>query len=160
MIKYTEFYSGKLKIMIARDETSIIRTDLITPEIGRRFAIPAAWKQDDVLLEPERFQVLQYLSGSLTEFNLKLKPTGTEFQMNVWKQLLKIPRGQTKSYGDIAAALGKISASRAVGAAVGRNPIPLLIPCHRVIGANGSLTGFAHGLHLKRKLLELEGVEL
>jgi methylated-DNA-[protein]-cysteine S-methyltransferase len=97
-----------------------------------------AWSQADALLPP-------------------LDPQGTAFQRAVWQQLRHIPRGSTRRYGELAAQLGKPSASRAVGAAVGRNPISILLPCHRVIGKDGSLTGYAGGLALKQRLLQLEG---
>ena len=87
---------------------------------------------------------------------IKLAPKGTAFQQSVWKELLKIPYGQTRSYKELAIAIGKPKAARAVGMALNKNPIPLIIPCHRVIGSNGSLTGFALGLETKRWLLEME----
>jgi len=103
-------------------------------------------------------QLNEYFAGRRKDFNLRLAPNGTEFQKSVWDALLDIPYGKTCSYGHIAAQLGKPNAMRAVGLANGSNPIPIIIPCHRVIGANGSLTGYGGGLDLKRKLLELEGV--
>ena len=102
-------------------------------------------------------QLKAYFDGRLKAFDLPLAPQGTEFQMQVWRTLRKIPYGRTRSYGEIARHLGQPEASRAVGAANGQNPIPVIIPCHRVIGADGSLTGFGGGLPIKRKLLALEG---
>ena len=90
---------------------------------------------------------------------MPLEPRGTEFQKAVWNELLKIPFGETKTYGEIAAAMGKPKASRAVGMGCNRNPIAIIIPCHRVVGKNGSLTGFAGGLDVKGKLLEHEGMK-
>lgn len=101
-------------------------------------------------------QLEAYFAGKLSRFDLPLAPAGTPFQRNVWTVLRKIPYGETASYGEIARLLGKAHAYRAVGAANGRNPIPIVIPCHRVIGSNGSLTGFGGGLAIKRHLLELE----
>lgn len=101
-------------------------------------------------------QLEQYLAGKRTKFDLKLAPKGTAFQQKVWKELLKIPYGQTRSYKELAIAIGRPKAARAVGMALNKNPIPLIIPCHRVIGSNGSLTGFALGLETKRWLLEME----
>ena len=92
----------------------------------------------------------------MQDFDLPLAPEGTSFQQSVWQKLQTIPYGQTSTYGELAAELGKPNASRAVGAANGRNPIPIVIPCHRVIGANGKLTGFSGGLHIKEALLSLE----
>jgi methylated-DNA-[protein]-cysteine S-methyltransferase len=99
----------------------------------------------------------QYFAGGKVVFDLDYDLTGTEFQRSVWQALLEIRPGKTLSYGEFAADLGKPSAARAAGAAIGKNPVTLLIPCHRVIGANGALTGFAGGLRLKRRLLEFEG---
>ncbi|MBK9168153.1 MAG: methylated-DNA--[protein]-cysteine S-methyltransferase [Bryobacterales bacterium] len=101
-------------------------------------------------------QLHAYFAGELHEFDLPLAPEGTPFQRRVWEALRAIPYGETRSYGDIAKAIGAPKASRAVGAANGRNPIPVVVPCHRVIGADGSLTGFGGGLAIKRTLLDLE----
>jgi methylated-DNA-[protein]-cysteine S-methyltransferase len=109
-----------------------------------------------VLLEAAR-QLAAYFAGELTEFDLPLAPVGSDFQQRVWKELQLIGYGETASYGDIALRLGMTNAaSRAVGLANGRNPIPVVIPCHRVIGADGTLTGYAGGLERKRRLLDLE----
>lgn len=102
-------------------------------------------------------QLTAYFEGQRTDFDLPLAPAGTAFQNAVWDALRDIPYGELRSYRDIAAALRKPRAVRAVGAANGRNPIPIVVPCHRVIGSDGSLTGFAGGLAVKRALLELEG---
>lgn len=106
---------------------------------------------------PSREQVLAYFAGKTREFTLKLAPHGTEFQQRVWKDLREIPYGITRSYGELAAELGNPKASRAVGGAIGANPICVIVPCHRVIGSDGSLTGFAFGTKIKQHLLELEG---
>ena len=102
-------------------------------------------------------QVEEYLSGERRVFDLPLKPEGTEFQRKVWNALLTIPYGETKSYKDIAVQIENPKGCRAVGMANNRNPIPIIIPCHRVIGANGSMVGYGGGLDIKVKLLELEG---
>jgi methylated-DNA-[protein]-cysteine S-methyltransferase len=99
----------------------------------------------------------EYFEGRRTRFDLTYAPVGTPFQQKIWALLLAIPFGQTRSYGDLARAAGSPSAARAVGAANGANPICVFIPCHRVIGANGTLTGFAFGEDCKRRLLALEG---
>jgi methylated-DNA-[protein]-cysteine S-methyltransferase len=101
-------------------------------------------------------QLGAYFAGELTDFDIELDLAGTEFQRRVWKALLTIPYGQTRSYGQIAEQIGAPGAARAVGLANGHNPIAIIVPCHRVIGANGSLTGFGGGLGRKRSLLELE----
>jgi methylated-DNA-[protein]-cysteine S-methyltransferase len=113
-------------------------------------------QRNDALLEPARRQLTEYFAGERTEFDLPLRPTGAPFQLRVWEKLATIPYGETVSYGEIARELGHPTASRAVGAANGRNPIAIVVPCHRVIGANGSLTGYAGGLDQKRALLDLE----
>ncbi len=102
-------------------------------------------------------QLREYFAGHRRAFDLPLAPEGTDFQQLVWTALLAIPFGHTRSYGEIAAAIGRPSASRAVGAANGRNPIAIIVPCHRVIGASGALTGYAGGMDAKRWLLAHEG---
>ena len=109
-----------------------------------------------VLAEAER-QLAEYFKGERTTFDLPLQFRGTAFQKRVWQQLLRIPYGQTRSYGQLALAMGNGSASRAVGLANSKNPLSIIVPCHRVIGASGKLTGFAGGLETKAKLLDLEG---
>jgi len=101
-------------------------------------------------------QLGEYFAGKRRTFTLKLDPAGTEFQNRVWNALRTIPFGETRSYGDIADQIGSRKAVRAVGAANGRNPLSIIVPCHRVIGANGKLTGFAGGLEVKARLLALE----
>jgi methylated-DNA-[protein]-cysteine S-methyltransferase len=111
-----------------------------------------------VLLQAEQ-QLNEYFEGKRHQFSLPLDPVGTEFQKSVWNALSTIPFGQTRSYSDIARQLGNLKAVRAVGAANGRNPISIIVPCHRVIGASGELTGFAGGLEAKAYLLSMEGVK-
>jgi methylated-DNA-[protein]-cysteine S-methyltransferase len=101
-------------------------------------------------------QLEAYFAGELTEFELDLHLAGTEFQRRVWSALLTIPYGQTRSYGEIAEQIGALGAFRAVGLANGRNPVGIIVPCHRVIGAGGSLTGYGGGIDKKRALLALE----
>ncbi len=108
-------------------------------------------------LRTTREQLLEYFAGTRRDFDLPLAPQGTAFQMQVWRMLATIPFGDTWSYRDLAHAIGKPEAMRAVGAANGRNPLPIVLPCHRVIGADGSLTGFGGGLPIKEALLRLEG---
>jgi methylated-DNA-[protein]-cysteine S-methyltransferase len=113
--------------------------------------------QEETPLVKETFSQLDaYFAGNLKTFSLPLEPRGTDFMKLCWSQLCLIPYGETASYKDIAKAIGNEKAVRAVGLANNRNPIPLIIPCHRVIGSNGKLVGFAGGLDMKRKLLELE----
>ena len=108
------------------------------------------------LSEAATIQIREYAEGRRTEFDLPLAPKGTAFQLAVWAALQQIPYGETRSYGDIASAIGKPKAARAVGLACHRNPLPILIPCHRVVGKDGALTGYAGGTELKQQLLELE----
>jgi methylated-DNA-[protein]-cysteine S-methyltransferase len=108
-------------------------------------------------LDRARVQLEEYFSGNRKQFDLPLAPQGTPFQQEVWHTLATIPYGETISYAQLAQRIGKPTAMRAVGAANGRNPLPIVLPCHRVIGADGSLTGFGGGLPTKQFLLELEG---
>lgn len=117
---------------------------------------PRIMTHETPLLAEGRRQLEEYLSGNRKDFELPLKPQGTEFQQRVWKALQAIPYGEVRTYGQIAAAVGRPKASRAVGMANHDNPIPILIPCHRVVGANRTLTGYAGGLDMKRKLLSIE----
>lgn len=113
-------------------------------------------ERDDTVTAPVRTQLLEYCSGTRQEFDVPIAPEGTEWQQQVWRALTGIPFGETRTYGTIAAELGRPSAARAVGRANAGNPIALVVPCHRVIGANGSLTGFAGGTHIKERLLSHE----
>lgn len=114
------------------------------------------WVEDGTAFEDVKKQLHEYFDGQRTGFDLKLAPEGTEFQRSVLDALRKIPYGETRSYQDIATGVGRPRAVRAVGAANGRNPLPIIIPCHRVIGTNGSLTGFGGGIPTKQFLLDLE----
>jgi methylated-DNA-[protein]-cysteine S-methyltransferase len=116
----------------------------------------AHWAPDDSAFADAVAQLEAYFAGELIEFALDLELMGTEFQRRVWAALLTIPYGETRSYGQIALQIGSPSASRAVGLANGHNPVGIIVPCHRVIGANGSLTGYGGGIDRKRSLLELE----
>ena len=114
----------------------------------------------DSVLEAAAEQLSEYFAGTRNHFQLPLNPGGTAFQQTVWSALAQIPYGELRSYKDIAETIGKPKAVRAVGAANGRNPLPIVVPCHRVIGSDGSLTGFAGGLPAKTRLLTLEGALL
>ncbi|MDM4765071.1 methylated-DNA--[protein]-cysteine S-methyltransferase [Pelomonas sp. SE-A7] len=114
--------------------------------------------EHDPLLDQVASALAAYFEGQVLPKDLPLSPRGTEFQQAVWRALLEIPAGQSRSYGELAAQLGRPEAARAVGAAVGRNPVSILIPCHRVLGRDGSLTGYAGGLERKQSLLKLEGL--
>ena len=122
------------------------------------FDVPSQPEEATPLLLEACRQLREYFAGERKAFALPLAPAGTEFQKKVWAALRDIPWGETRSYGDIARAIGKPTACRAVGMANGRNPLPVFIPCHRVIGTNGSITGYSGGLEKKRFLLRLEGI--
>ncbi|HET6806770.1 MAG TPA: methylated-DNA--[protein]-cysteine S-methyltransferase [Frateuria sp.] len=126
-------------------------------ETGRHRREPAAsWVHAPPALAFARVQLEEYFAGTRQVFELPLHPRGTPFQLAVWRELARIPYGATVSYGELARRIGQPTAVRAVGAANGRNPLPIVLPCHRVIGANGSLTGFGGGLPTKRFLLAME----
>jgi methylated-DNA-[protein]-cysteine S-methyltransferase len=127
-------------------------------EGNRPVRVAPDWKRAEEPFGAVREQLGQYFAGGRTEFDLPLAAAGTPFQDRVWQALRRIPYGRTASYGDIARGIGHPSASRAVGMANGRNPISIIVPCHRVIGTGGRLTGYAGGVERKRFLLELEGV--
>ena len=146
---------GALKLVASEDGLAAILWENDDPH-RVRLNIVAEDKGRAVLLETER-QLQEYFDGRRKSFKLRLDFAGTQFQCRVWSALLEIPFGETRSYAEIARRIGSPKAVRAVGAANGRNPISIVAPCHRVIGANGKLTGFAGGLTTKAFLLGLEG---
>ncbi|MER7983255.1 methylated-DNA--[protein]-cysteine S-methyltransferase [Streptomyces sp. NPDC095817] len=113
-------------------------------------------ERDDTLFDEVTEQLDAYFAGELKEFTVELRLVGTPFQRSVWDRLRKIPYGETRSYGELAEALGNLGASRAVGLANGKNPIGIIVPCHRVVGASGGLTGYGGGLDRKQRLLDFE----
>lgn len=137
-------------IRILCEDNAIVRVDFTdhSPE--------DAIREKTELIDRAVYQMEEYLRGERKRFDLPLKPVGTLFQNKVWEALLTIPYGTTKSYGEIASMIGSPKASRAVGGANNKNPISIIIPCHRVIGANGSLVGYGGGLDKKVSLLQLE----
>jgi methylated-DNA-[protein]-cysteine S-methyltransferase len=127
------------------------------PDSDGRPALPAnGHRRDDGAFPAIRAQLAEYFEGARTSFDLPLAPQGTSFQLEVWDALRHIPYGATASYGEVAASIGRPGAARAVGLANGRNPIAIIVPCHRVIGADGRLVGYGGGLDRKRYLLQLE----
>ncbi|RKE04550.1 methylated-DNA--[protein]-cysteine S-methyltransferase [Marinifilum flexuosum] len=126
----------------------------------KAFEISSTWEQSTEKLSQAKEQLLAYFNSNLVQFELQLDPDGTVFQKQIWKQLEEIPFGEIRSYQDIANAIEKPNACRAIGMANSKNPIPIIIPCHRVIGKNGKLTGYAGGLDIKAKLLQIEGIDL
>ncbi len=141
-------------ILLAGDEKGLKHVIFLKGE--RQVEIPDDWVENKELFREATRQLDAYFSGKLESFDLKLAPEGTEFQKSVWKALCKIPYGETRTYKDIAASVGKPKAYRAVGLANNRNQIAIIVPCHRVIGSNDKLTGYASGLDLKAFLLKLE----
>ena len=141
-------------LLIAGDSAGLRRIEF--PRRGKPVKPSAGWEKSPRELREVTKQLKVYFAGKRTRFDLKLAPEGTEFQRAVWKALQTIPYGKTISYGELADKIGNPKAVRAVGGANGKNPIPIIIPCHRVIGADGSLTGFGGGLPTKVALLSLE----
>jgi methylated-DNA-[protein]-cysteine S-methyltransferase len=153
-MRYTLIASPLGDLLAQRDDLGI--TGLYLPT-GKNAATPGTdWTRDDDAFDDLRAQLAQYFAGALREFSLPLNARGSAFQKRVWAALAEIPYGETASYGQTAQAIGTPTASRAVGLANGQNPISIVVPCHRVIGANGSLTGYGGGLEAKRWLLSHE----
>lgn len=151
---YDIIESSVCPILLAGDEEGLKHVIFLRGE--KQVEIPDNWvKNKDFFGEAER-QLESYFSGRLKSFDLKLASKGTDFQKSVWKALCEIPYGETRTYKDIAASIGKPKACRAVGLANNRNPIAIIVPCHRVIGSNGKLVGYASGVDVKEFLLGLE----
>jgi methylated-DNA-[protein]-cysteine S-methyltransferase len=155
---YTQIESPLGPLLLAADDAGLRQILFVN---GRHPARPeSSWKEDRVPLNDAIRQLHAYFGGELEKFDLPLAPEGTPFQLGVWRSLCDIPYGETISYGELAGRIGNAKASRAVGLANGSNPIPIVIPCHRVIGSNGKLTGYGGGLPIKEKLLALERRQL
>lgn len=152
---YTILKSPVGRLLVTSDGTHVTRLSM-EPTHQRGFDVPTTWTASDAPFRDVRTQLEDYFSGTRRTFDLPLAPAGTAFQRRVWDALQGIPYGQTASYGDVARRIGQPLAAQAVGAANGRNPIAIVIPCHRVVGADGSLTGYAGGVVRKRQLLRLE----
>jgi methylated-DNA-[protein]-cysteine S-methyltransferase len=151
---YTLVASPVGDILVAGDDEGLRR--IVFQGGAHPMKPPRDWKRDDAAFDEARRQLTAYFAGELREFDLPLAPEGTPFQKAAWAELCRIPYGETRTYGAQAARIGQPNASRAVGAANGRNPLGIVIPCHRVIGASGKLTGYYGGLSIKEALLELE----
>jgi methylated-DNA-[protein]-cysteine S-methyltransferase len=151
---YTYVESPLGQLLVSGDDTGV--TGLYLPSGKNATAPHPDWQRDDAALEPAAIQLREYFAGTRQEFDLALNAAGTVFQRRVWAALREIPYGRTASYGETAAAIGAPTASRAVGLANGQNPISIIVPCHRVVGADGSLTGYGGGLDAKRWLLAHE----
>ena len=158
MRSFTTIDSPVGELLLSADEVGLRSLEFVS---GRHPVAPdPAWKRDDSAFADVRNQLQEYFAGRLTAFSVGLAPQGTPFQLAVWQELRRIPYGDTISYSELARRIGNPAAVRAVGLANGRNPIAIVIPCHRVIGASGDLTGFGGGLENKRKLLALEQRQL
>ncbi len=129
---------------------------LAMQDAPRPRAIDGCWRHDPTAFEAVEQQLDEYFAGTRTDFDFPLDMRGNEFQLRVWEELTRIPYGTTTSYGEVAKRVGKPDAARAVGLANGQNPVAVIVPCHRVIGANGKLVGYGGGLERKRLLLDLE----
>ena len=157
-VSCTQIESPLGPLLLAADDAGLRQILFVQ---GRNPAMPnPAWEEEAAPLQPAIRQLRAYFAGQLEAFDLQLAPEGTQFQRNVWRELCEIPYGQTISYGQLAQRIGSPKASRAVGLANGSNPIPIVIPCHRVIGSNGKLTGYGGGLAIKERLLALERRQL
>ncbi|WP_411679689.1 methylated-DNA--[protein]-cysteine S-methyltransferase [Clostridium thailandense] len=152
----TYFYEYNIgKIGITEKEGKITNLYFINDKLPQDLQL-----YETPILKEAAQQLEMYFCGNLKEFSLPLDPHGTIFMKQVWENLCKIPYGKTASYKEIAVKVGNPNAARAVGLANNRNPIPIFIPCHRVIGANGSLTGYRGGIELKKRLLEVENIKI
>ncbi len=158
MTSYTQMDSPIGQLLLAADETGLRRIEFMSSK--RAHPPESDWREDARPLTEVIRQLRAYFAGKLEAFDLPLAPEGTDFQQKVWRRLCDIPFGETISYGQLAQRIGNPNASRAVGLANGSNPIPIIIPCHRVIGSNGKLTGYGGGLPIKEKLLALERRQL
>lgn len=158
-MNYTYLETPIGTLLIAGDAEAVRRIDF--PKGGKKSSPGEGWTESARGPVGQAMkQLREYFAGKRADFDLPLAPEGTEFQRTVWRNLQDIPYGETISYGELAKRVGNPKASRAVGAANGQNPIPIVIPCHRVIGANGKLTGFGGGLPTKEVLLGLEAKQL
>lgn len=151
---YTLFETLVGPLLVVRDGDGLKRVAFQSGP--KRMAPERHWKRDNMAFREVAEQFASYFAGELREFDLPLAPEGTAFQLAAWEALRRIPYGETRSYGQQAQSMGRPKAARAVGAANGANPLSIVVPCHRVIGSNGQLTGFGGGVDLKAKLLALE----
>ena len=154
---FSHFDSPVGPLLLAADESGL--RQLAFPCEKTKQTPPSDWQENGAFFGATTRQLTAYFAGQLRTFDLPLAPQGTPFQLQVWQTLPEIPYGQTRTYTQIAEMIGRPRAVRAVGAANGANPLPILVPCHRVIGANGSLTGFGGGLAAKSYLLGLESAK-
>jgi methylated-DNA-[protein]-cysteine S-methyltransferase len=153
-VYYSYLDSSVGELLLASEGGALIEIQF--PHRGRPRKPGECWRENRKVLRPQAKQLEQYFAGDREEFDVALDLRGTPFQVDVWNALLAIPYGETISYGELARRVRRPKAARAVGAANGKNPIPIIVPCHRVIGSDGTLTGFGGGLPTKKALLALE----
>jgi len=157
-VSYTTIESPVGPLLLAGDSHGLRTLSFANSKRAER--VHPDWKQDEAQFKEVIRQLRAYFSGKLRDFDIPLALEGTEFQLSVWHELLRIPYGETTSYGQLAKKIGNPKAMRAVGLANGMNPVAIIVPCHRVIGSDGSLTGFGGGLPTKKKLLALESAQI
>ena len=157
MIRYTRFDSPLGPVVAVAGDAGLMHVDFVGAKYER--PIGPDWVEDPSApaLRACREQLAQYFAGERKAFELPLAAQGSEFQRRVWQEIARVPYGETITYGELAKRAGAPGQARAAGAATGRNPLGVIVPCHRIMGADGSLTGYAGGLERKRGLLELEG---
>jgi methylated-DNA-[protein]-cysteine S-methyltransferase len=157
MIRYARIQTPLGPMLAVASQEALVALDFLDAKYASR--IDAAWKEDreaPVLRDCAR-QLAEYFDGERGRFDLPLSPEGSEFQRRIWREIARVPYGKTLTYSELARRAGAPGSARAAGAATGRNPIAIVVPCHRIVGAGGSLTGYAGGLARKARLLELEG---
>ena len=153
---FTTMTSPFCELTLIANDIGLSAIHLNTEKKNLKSTVLTSLSRNDDFFKDYCKQLNEYFEGNRKQFNLSLDIQGTDFQKRVWKALMAIPFGELRSYKQIAAAVGNSNASRAVGMANNKNPLPIVIPCHRVIGSNGSLTGFASGIELKQKLIQFE----
>lgn len=153
---YSRLKTQICDIILVGDEDGLHFLHLDTGKGKRKFKIDKEWKYNNEFFRDAIREIEEYFQGKRKKFTIKLSPEGTNYQKKVWKELVKVPYGELNTYKDIAVKIGNPKAARAIGMANSKNPLPLIVPCHRVVGASGKLTGFAHGLEIKEKLINFE----
>jgi methylated-DNA-[protein]-cysteine S-methyltransferase len=156
LMYYTRFNTPFCEVILVGNVEGLSNLHLNIGDGKRCFEISKQWIHNDAFFTETKNQINEYFSKKRKKFDVTVNPQGTDFQKKVWRELSKIAYGELCTYKDIAKAIDNEKATRAVGYANSKNPIPLIIPCHRVIGTNGKLTGFAHGIAIKEKLINLE----
>lgn len=157
---YTTIGSPVGELLLAGEGSRLSVLSFLVAGSRRPVTPSSAWVRDEDAFAPVRQQLREYFAGHRRSFDLELDLRGTDWELEVWQALTRIPYGETRAYGEIARELCTVKAARAVGLANGRNPVAIIVPCHRVVGADGRLTGFGGGLDRKRSLLDLEAGQL